>query len=340
MDIVFLAGYIIIIIIILVYIITSIYGCNNPDYIDEGQQSTVTYSKLGTRGDMGNQMFQLACTIAAGYRSDAKIVFPNNISNLPLTTLFNLEEFEWKDETIDATYYEYNNYETIRIPRDGRTYDIRGYRQAYKYFDDYAEQIRRIFTPKQCLLDMMKNVLPHEYIAVHIRRGDYIKSIHHIPLLREFRRCQLLYYQQAIKKLRYYYPDCPVIICTDSPDWVELMLLELDAKAMLAPSIPEINNKYSDFCILYLANGIVISNSTYSWWAAYLNKGRKVVAPSPWWDPDGFIARGFNLDKHYLQYPEWTILDTNTGKPVKLQLPDYTEDDTLSMYKLIRGMII
>ena len=338
-------------VLIYIVIIATMYWYRNPIIDSSGSiptstfitESIITHTRLGLRGDMGNQMFQLACIIAAGRRSQAKVVLPTRTAFLPIAELFDLTDFEWNDVVPDAVYREYDNYEHIVIPGDGRVYDIRGYRQAYKYFEDAAEEIRRIFTPKLAILSEVRKVVPSEYIVVHIRRGDYVKPIHTIPLLREFRRCQLDYYKQGIRKLRESYPECPVLVCTDSPTWVAPLLSELDTKAVIAPVPDGIDPKFSDFCTLYLAAAVVISNSTFSWMSSYLNPGRLIICPSPWWDPDGFIAKAVNLDKNYLQYPDWWLLDTDTGAIVREPYSDdirYDDDGTLTLYKLVRGMIL
>ena len=346
-------GYIIIIILVSLYLLILIltYWYQNPKLNNTNttnnnnntNMSTVTYTSFGKRGDMGNQIFQLACIIAAGKRSKAKIVLPEQIKTLPLSQLFTFDSFEILNVKPEGIYREYDNYEDITIPSDGKVYDIRGYRQAYKYFEDHSEEIRRIFTPNKSILDRMKEVLPKKYIAVHIRKGDYIKTIHKIPLLREFRRCQLEYYKKGIIKLKEFYPDYPVLICTDSPKWVKPLLSELDSAAILAPIPKDLDPKFSDFCTLYLSDGVVISNSTYSFWAAYLRKDHQVIAPSPWWDPSGFIGTGMGLNGPYLQYPDWWLLDTDTGKilyePHRNNTLD-TNSDTLNLYKLIRGLIL
>lgn len=300
-------------------------------------QSTVTYTSLGKRGDSGNQMFQIACAVAAAKRSNAKLVLPTILKTLPIYELLDLQSIELQDLQVDKYYREQENYEHITIPADGLTYDIRGYRQATKYFAD--TDIRQLFTPKAVLLEKMRAILPPEYIAVHIRRGDYVKTIHKVPLLREFRRCQLAYYQAAIKVLRKDYPSCPVLICTDSPQWVQPLLKDLDDKAVLAPIPSDIKPKFADFCTLYLATSIVISNSTYSWWAAYLNNKRSIIAPTPWWDPDGFIGSAYRLHGNWLHFPEMQLLDADNGEPRTVEnITDNTEP--LLIYKVIRGMLI
>lgn len=347
----FVIGCIILGIIIIIYFIVHVimYIRRNPvSTTSVGQhamQSTVSIVNLGTRGDMGNQIFQLACAIAASSRSNCKLVLPITSQKLPLNELFDLTSFQFHDVVPDAIYYEYSNYEVINIPQDGRIYDIRGYRQSYKYFEDYSLQIRNIFRPKSSILNQVIAQIPSHYIAVHIRKGDYIKAMHAIPLLREFKQCQLAYYQKGIALLRSNYPDIPLLVCTDSPNWVKSILHKLDPQASLAPLISGLNPKFSDFCILYNATALVISNSTYGFWAAYLNPNRIAIAPSPWWNPEGFVGCSMGLDSPHLHHPNFYILDTDTGnitrEPHSLigERPE-TDSDTLTLFKLIRGLIV
>lgn len=134
-----------------------------------------------------------------------------------------------------------------------------------------------------------------------------------------------------------------LLVCTDSPAWVTPLLSELDPKAVITPVPETVDSKFSDFCTLYLATTVIMSNSTFSWISSYLNLGRMTIYPSPRWDPDGFIAKAVNLDKNYLQYPDWWLLDTDTGAIVREPYSDdirYDDDGTLTLYKLVRGMIL
>lgn len=321
---------------------TAICLPGNTSFYAINTLSTVTHNLIGKRGDMGNQMFQIACVIAAGKRSNANIVLPTRIATLPIVELFDLTEFDWVDIVPDVNFYEHDNWEDIMIPNDGLNYNIAGYRQCVRYFSDYSEEIRRIFTPRQSILHEVHKHLPSEYIAVHIRRGDYIKFRHKFPLLQEFTRCQLNYYKAGIKKLRLFYPDCQLFICTDDQAYVEpwLNILEDDFVAKLAPKIEGVPGKFSDFCVIYLANAVIEANSTYSWFAAFLRGNRSIVAPYPWWNESSFIARGFNLNGPYLYCDDWHILHAETGEEIDQQMLEDNDASTLSLYKLIRGMIM
>lgn len=338
------AGWLWLIIALIAIIVIVIWiwylAAKNYKPVNNGQTSYATHSGIGYRGDMGNQLFQIATVIAAARRSGSNYFFDPSILELPVNKLFELDNLNYNELPVDRYIYEFSNYEEIQIPKDGKVYGIRGYRQCYKYFDDFGEHIRSIFKPRAYILEKLKPYLPAEYIAVHIRKGDYIKAMHSFTIFKEFKRCSDQYYIRSVEDIKKVHPNLPVIMCTDSPDLVGELLLKLNAT--LAPIVPEISGKYTDFCTLYNASALVISNSTYSWWAAYLRPGRLVIAPSPWWDPDGFIGGALGLSGPYLHYKEWHLNDPDTGEFVEgsgsrvIEL----EDNTPDIFKAIRGIIL
>lgn len=287
----------------------------------------VTSTSLGKRGNLGNQLFQIACLIG----TEQKVVLPTVLKNLKITQLFDLD-FEFDDlQQIDHVYHEYDNYEKITIPAINRNFDIRGYRQAFLYFDHVKDVVRNKLVIKKTWLKQMKAVLPDSYIAVHIRKGDYIKPMHSIPMLQEFKRCLNTYYQKGVLTLQEKLGNLPVIICSDDPEWAQTIISGTLAQQPIDPVI-------ADFCTMYLATGLVISNSTFSWWAAYL-KDKSVVAPDPWWDPKGFIGTSLGLDGPYLHHPDWIIADAETGEIVTKK-KTMKDKETLNVYRLFRGLII
>ena len=66
--------------------------------------------------------------------------------------------------------------------------------------------------------------------------------------------------------------------------------------------------KQDDVLDLYLMSKIknnIIANSSFSWWAAWMNenKDKKVVAPSVWFGP-----KNMHLSKEDLIPKEWKVL--------------------------------
>jgi hypothetical protein len=56
---------------------------------------------------------------------------------------------------------------------------------------------------------------------------------------------------------------------------------------------PDNSDPAESLILMSLASSIIISNSTFSWWAATLSSGAKIVAPSKWFkdmdDPEDLI---------------------------------------------------
>lgn len=340
---------IIIIVIIIIVIVYYLYAARkylNNDLLRGGNLSSdnsivgtsdfkktiITHNKIGERGDMGNQLFQLAMLYSTGKDNNIEVIISPKTQALPLNTLFALEKFRQEELTPTVEIYESANYQKLDIPFDGQIYNIHGYRQAYQYFDHHQKEICKLLQPREEILGKVRESLREKvgnrsYLAVHIRRGDYIKAMHKYRTFREFTRCSLIYYQQAIKNLREnpLFKESPILVCTDSPDYVKPFLEELDDNISLAPVIQGISPKFTDFCVLYLANGIVMSNSTYSWMAAYLGQDdyynlsepREVICPSPWWDKEGFIAQKLEINGNYLMYRKWIIMDAVSGQLLK-----------------------
>lgn len=315
----------------------------------EQKRSTVTHTGLGKRGDMGNQMFEIAVTLAVAERCNCRAVFPTSLKNLPLWELFNLSSLNLEDIVPDRKIRELDNYEHIVIPPDGGIYDIRGYRQSYRYFDrEVGTMIRDLFRPRPEILEPVLAKLPPAYAVLHIRRGDTLRWYSNIPPLRSLEGPSLDYFRSALGEIKNQNrsdggsmeASLPVIICTDSRTLLLPHLDEIDPKATFSPDIEGISPKFVDFCTLYGAHCMAISNSTYSWWAAYLRPGRFITVPTPWWDSRGIVPKLYRLDSDHLHYPSWVLLSAITGE--RVDKPHHSEppnNHTLGLYRAIRGLL-
>lgn len=265
--------------------------------------SIVTANQIGERGQMGNQLFQIATVLGVAKKNGIQPVFPEKIRELSLNKVFDLR-IETKDFPVDVTIPERDNYEDIQIPADGRVYSISGYRQSYLYFNN-------IDLSKYIQIHPYHLSLPKKYIGIHIRRGDYVNSswIRQLSQMVDIpTRCELQYYQQAIKRIHTEYGKIPVIICTDDRKWAQEHLQEIDSTAILNPD-PNL-----DFQCLYQAPYLIIPNSTFSWWAGYLGQHKVVISPSYWWHPNGILSRMFGLNQQLICPSSWIFLHPVTGE--------------------------
>ena len=114
-------------------------------------------------------------------------------------------------------------------------------------------------------------------IALHIRRGDYVKNSDNHPV------CGMDYYKAA---LDHFDSDRNVIVFSDDPLWCHDESTFADDRFIIS----ENEDNRVDLCLMSLCNDFIIANSTYSWWGAWLssNKDKKVIAPVQWFGTTGY----------------------------------------------------
>lgn len=151
---------------------------------------------------------------------------------------------------------------------------LEGYWQHYRYFDNYRDllykefQLKEEFISEPChrLIDQVKN---EDSIAVHIRRGDYEASW---LLNDDYYHDAFNFMNDKLKNPHYY------IFCEDIPYINEHYGYLTNATFVTGDfSMSDME----EFWLMSKCRHQIIANSTFSWWAAYLNTyaGKIVVAP-------------------------------------------------------------
>lgn len=158
---------------------------------------------------------------------------------------------------------------------------VRGFYQSSKYFFAVKEDVKKNFElknipVKRTVLDMRNKILNCNSVCLHIRRGDYLKY----P---RFQVCTEEYYQQAISYFKKQYSDSVFFIFSNGHSDIEWIKKNYNFSASIV-WVDLRNNEEEDFYLMQCCKHFIISNSTFSWWAAYLsnNKDKKVIAPYPW----------------------------------------------------------
>lgn len=160
-----------------------------------------------------------------------------------------------------------------------------GYWQSYQYFDSCRDVILKEFTfPKISMEDKLNFELNERLkneensVGIHIRRGDYLKNWKYRGL------CDIDYYQKAIAYILEYIKSPKFFLFSDDIDWVKENISPL-LKGYVVTFVNWNHsiNSYKDMQLMAMCKNLIIANSSFSWWAAYLNQNNPiVVAPEKW----------------------------------------------------------
>ncbi|MEL7065041.1 MAG: alpha-1,2-fucosyltransferase, partial [Bacteroidota bacterium] len=135
---------------------------------------------------------------------------------------------------------------------------VDGHFQNYRYFKAYRDQIRQWFEYPAGAHDVSNATV------VHVRRGDYVTIGWALPFS---------YYKDAIAKV--WDGTSPLFIATDDrEDPFFKNFAQYEPQFIDAPPVDTIMT-------MSRAKNMVMSRSSFSWWAAFLGQHEKVVCPKP-----------------------------------------------------------
>lgn len=154
-----------------------------------------------------------------------------------------------------------------------------------RYFSGIAEVIRQDFSFKGKLSDAAAATLGEIAasdcpVAIHVRRGDYVEDPR---ILARFGICERRYYEAAMGLLQEQNERCRFFVFSDDVNRVEGEFSGLPGLTYVRG-----NSQEEDLHLMASCRHIVVANSTFSWWAAWLNAhpDRIVIAPRQWFGPE------------------------------------------------------
>jgi hypothetical protein len=121
-----------------------------------------------------------------------------------------------------------------------------------------------------------------ESVAIHVRKGkDYQSRIWYQNT------CTMEYYQKAVALLKEKIQNPRFYIFTDNVEWVKENFQGMDFTLVEGNPVDGYGSHF-DMQLMSLCKHNIISNSTYSWWSAFLNhnSNKIVIAPKVWFNPD------------------------------------------------------
>ncbi|MDR3060179.1 MAG: alpha-1,2-fucosyltransferase [Prevotella sp.] len=172
-----------------------------------------------------------------------------------------------------------------------------GYFQNEKYFKDIVKVLRNDFTFKSPLIDnnlkVSDKIRSSQSVAIHIRRGDYLSQ----NSQSNFITLDKAYYEKAIRLAIYQIKNPEFFVFSEDFEWIKENL-NFENHPVTFIDWNKGKNSYIDMQLMSLCKHNIIANSSFSWWAAWLNNNQDkvVIAPGHWFQDE---KKNILLDDFY-----------------------------------------
>ena len=260
-------------------------------------------------GGMGNQMFQYAAALyyaqvfncrseldLSWFRKDrfgatprkyelghydlsvSRVNLSGNLRSLGL----NSEKFKFINKILKINRVYEEDVSGLRTIHGGYCY-FDGFWQNKMYIERNLGKLKKEFQIKIRDNELIKEKERisgfYDSVAVHIRRGDYVTTT---DGLSNFGACDCNYYRDALKVIKEKVGgEIKILFFSDDINWVKTEFKNEKNAEFIQNSEKA---SYWDFELMRSCKNFIISNSTYSWWAAILTASSKelVIAPKSW----------------------------------------------------------
>jgi hypothetical protein len=262
------------------------------------------------RGGIGNQLFQYAMARRLASYNNAELIIDNisgflkdvdyrrsyelDIFNLPFKTLssntFFLYNYKRKIIKLINRFYKLKNniyLEEVNMSFDKHLLDFQfnkclyldGYWQCYEYFSDVQKKIKsdlqldlnQMYEDKELLM----NIYKHESVAIHFRFFSNENSVNNSDNISfEYYKKAILYSTEKLCNPHFF-------IFSDN-----IKAIQCNEFISSLKNITYVNSssQIGDMCDLWLMSLCkhnIIANSTFSWWAAWLNNNANKIIICP-----------------------------------------------------------
>jgi hypothetical protein len=235
-------------------------------------------------GGLGNQLFQWSfgkyLSEISNHDIKFDISFYQNTSNNNTKRHFYLSNYpligDYFAPNTDLDNYNiiYDNffYREFEL-KNQQNYYFDGYWQSEKYFKKISSVIKKSLLSNSITLSNLRSKIKKNSVSLHVRRGDYLTSDGAHTVL------PIEYYRMALEKIDNYEN---IYVFSDDIEWCKKNI-----KFDKVSYVENNDNPIDDLLLMSLCDHNVISNSTFSWWAAWLNTNndKKIIAPKNWFGP-------------------------------------------------------
>jgi hypothetical protein len=231
-------------------------------------------------GGLGNQLFQIAAAYSLAldnndicsfdlynghFTQKPAYVYKDNILNQ--INLFDSNQVKFNFNYKEPSF----NYGRLPYLKNMK---LEGYFQSEKYFIKNKDKVISLFRNEEILNNLkekFKEILINS-LSIHIRRTDYLEK-------QDFHTNQnIKYFIEAIKYIDNKKLIEHILIFSDDINWCKENFK--DERVIFIENTDDV----TDFYLMSLCENNIITNSSFSWWASYLNlnKDKIVICPKQW----------------------------------------------------------
>ena len=238
------------------------------------------------KGGLGNMLFQIAAAKSFAIDNETDCSFPNldrHLGYLNSEKTYNpslSHSFEYRDIFKNLTCTPSDtpititfplHYSKLKFPSDNLIVD--GFFQSEKYFKHNREEIIGYLNfndIKDIISEKYGDILNQRTTSIHVRRGDYVRHPNHHPTQ------SIDYYKDSILSLQSITET--FVVFSDDIEWCKNNLKNDNIIYI------EGEKDYIELYLMSLCDNNIISNSSFSWWGAWLNKNNNkvVIGPKKW----------------------------------------------------------
>lgn len=266
------------------------------------------------KGGLGNQLFQYAMAYALSKKMDQPFLFNPAFTSNMTPRAYKLphlqvesdqvikdSDLSWKITLLKNRYlnrackimglfchrcgdtlYWIENLEKFEIPGLSSpkfTYlYLDGYFQSELYFKEYRRdllsQIRPNYKAEEEYLEKLELISQSNSVAVHVRRGDFKKDRSPAHYLLDE-----AYYKEALSFMRGKLDNPEFFWFSDDIEWVKENIGFSDDFRFV--NIKTTHGDIDDMMLMKNCKHIITANSTFSWWAAWLNEHENAIKCVP-----------------------------------------------------------
>ncbi|MEE9369171.1 MAG: alpha-1,2-fucosyltransferase [Pontiella sp.] len=257
------------------------------------------------QGGLGNQMFQYAAGRALADKHKTALCLDTSWYHYPVKRKFELDKFRIHAQT-EKSFLSFLAYNIWNRPGFGEKHscifrekaggqvdalfdlhdnvEIIGYFMSERFFPTVADAIRAElgFEHRNVSREtesILSDVGSGNSVAMHVRRGDFLE-------LKNYQVCTEAYYFRGLDYVRARVDNPRFYLFSDDPTWCRTVFSDDDCCVVEVTQSRD--DSLNDMHLMSSCQHMIMSNSSYSWWAAWLGQtpDQIVVAPDRWLNSD------------------------------------------------------